>query len=78
MAEIRWIKVNEALPKEDQVVLIVLKMGSGWTLAVGSYANKNFYYSSLCRDFDDIIPIEKVIAWMSLPEPYTKEFSRGD
>ena len=65
----QWIPCSERLPKEDAYYLV--------TLGYGSYEDGRDIEMIPLVDGDwDWSPIEQVIAWMPLPEPY-KEGKNG-
>lgn len=59
----QWIPVSERLPDEDASVLASIKNHS-FEVAVGEIDGEVFWI------VDGFIPLDDVIAWMPLPEPY--------
>lgn len=62
-----WIPVSERLPKENEEVLITLAHGN---------ATWAYLYQGKWHTMFSAYPIERVIAWQPLPEPY-KEVENG-
>ena len=60
--EPRWIPVGERLPENKQRVLVTRKSGAIGYITWNTWWNEQRSY-----------PIDKVIAWMPLPEPYKEE-----
>ena len=59
-----WIPVSERLPKENEEVLITLTHGQvTWA----------YLYQGKWHTMFSAYPIERVIAWQPLPEPYKEE-----
>jgi len=56
-----WVPVGERLPKEDEEVLITLAHGK---------ATWAYLYQGEWNTMFSTYPIERVIAWQPLPEPY--------
>lgn len=56
-----WIPVSERLPKENEEVLITLAHGK---------ATWAYLYQGKWHTMFSAYPIERVIAWQPLPEPY--------
>ena len=74
--EQRWIPVTERLP-EDEYVLISKKpskiSGDKWCVAIAIRTADQRSRKVQWRDSGfGIIPNDKVLAWMPLPEPYQK------
>ena len=59
----QWIPVSERLPDEDASVLASIKNHS-FEVAVGEIDGEVFWI------VDGFIPLDDVIAWMPLPEPF--------
>ena len=66
---LRWIPVTERLPDEDASVLASIKNHS-FEVAVGEIDGEVFWI------VDGFIPLDAVMAWMPLPEPWKGE--KGD
>lgn len=60
--EPRWIPVTERLPEDKQRILVTRKSGTIGYISWNTWWNEQTRY-----------PIDKVIAWMPLPEPYKAE-----
>jgi Ni,Fe-hydrogenase III component G len=59
-----WIPVSEKLPKENEEVLITLIHGK----VTWAYLHQREWYNMFST-----YPIERVIAWMPLPEPFKED-----
>ena len=57
--EHKWIPVTERLPEDKQRILVTRKSGTIGYISWNTWWNEQTRY-----------PIDKVIAWMPLPEPY--------
>ncbi len=70
-----WIHITERKPENNTVVLITYLFKGELTVGSFRYVNGCFeevYYSEW------EVPFFDVIAWMPLPEPYTKEGSNHE
>lgn len=67
---IDWVPVSERLPEEGGKYLVTnnLKPLSRYSIEIMSYIN-GFGFHIYDRDYGDI-PMDDVIAWAMLPEPY--------
>ena len=59
-----WIPISERLPKENEEVLITLIHGE----VTWAYLHQKEWYNMFST-----YPIERVIAWMPLPEPFKED-----
>ncbi len=59
-----WIPISEKLPKENEEVLITLIHGK----VTWAYLHQGEWYNMFST-----YPIERVIAWMPLPEPFKED-----
>lgn len=62
----QWIPVSERLPDEDASVLASIKNHS-FEVAVGEIDGEVFWI------VDGFIPLDDVIAWMPIPEPFKEK-----
>ena len=60
-----WVPVSERLPKENEEVLITLAHGK---------ATWAYLYQGEWNTMFSTYPIERVIAWQSLPEPFKEAY----
>ena len=62
MSDLKWIPVTERLPKDGERVLITHKNGVSFGWYNGSYWERGAPANHR--------PLQNVIAWMPLPEPW--------
>lgn len=65
----RWIPVTERLPNIATKCLVTLSNGY---ITIGEYFSIE-KWTIIETSYGIVYPKESVIAWMPLPEPYTKE-----
>ena len=73
---VQWIPVAERLPERNKSVLLCMKSRSlrtGMCIQTGSYDGV-FWFVQGAAGYESLATFEfRVLAWMSLPEPYREE-----